>query len=292
MSIHSRISHAFDNAPILPLTRQSRYAIISDCHRGCGNSNDNFLKNQNLYFTALTHYYEQGFTYIELGDGDELWENRKMSQIIEIHSNVFWLLSLFHERNRLYMIYGNHDMEKKKAGLGQSVSASCFCRKKQCAWSLFSELKFYEGLILENPCEDYRLFLTHGHQADFFNSVCWRFARFLVRYLWKPLERFGVLDPTSAAKNYVHKDRIEQRLGLYAAQTQRSLITGHTHRPHLDPQAPYYINTGSCVHPRCITCLEIACGKIMLVKWTLSVKRDRTLFVARQPLSEYLLPFS
>lgn len=290
MSIHSRISHAFDHAPVLPLTRQSRYAVISDCHRGRGNSNDNFLKNQNLYFTALTHYYEQGFTYIELGDGDELWENRKMSQIAEIHSNVFWLLSLFHERNRLYMIYGNHDMEKKKKKFGQSLHTACFCHENQCVQSLFSDLCFFEGLILESPCRDFRLYLTHGHQADFLNSVCWKLARFLVRYFWNPLEHFGVLDPTSAAKNYVHKDRIEEHLSRYAVEMQRPLITGHTHRPRLDSQAPYYMNAGSCVHPRCITCMEIACGRIILVKWTLSAKKDRTLFVNREILSELFLP--
>ena len=122
MSYDSRLSRAFHNAPVLPLHMRSRYVLISDCHRGSGNSNDNFLKNQNLYFTALKHYYDCGFTYIELGDGDELWENRKMSQIIEIHNNVFWLLSLFYNAGRLYLIYGNHDMEKKKSGYSDTVS--------------------------------------------------------------------------------------------------------------------------------------------------------------------------
>ena len=289
MSFHSRISHAFDKAPVLPLSRQSRYAIISDCHRGRGNSNDNFLKNQNLYFTALSHYYERGFTYIELGDGDELWENRKMSQIVEIHSDVFWLLSLYRRQGRLYMVYGNHDMEKKKAGFGNLLLDSCFCREKQCIRPFFEDLPFYEGLILENASQDFRLFLTHGHQADFFNSACWKLTRFLVRHLWEPMEHFGVLDPTSAAKNYVHKDMVEQRLSRYAMETKRPLITGHTHRPRLNPQAPYYINTGSCVHPRCIACLEIVCGKMILVKWTLSVREDKTLYVAREILSEYPL---
>lgn len=77
----------------------------------------------------LSHYYQSGFSYIELGDGDELWENRNMTQIIDVHSDVFWLLSRF-------------------------------------------------------------------YQADFFNSVLWRLTRFLVRYVWRPLEHFGVLDPT------------------------------------------------------------------------------------------------
>jgi len=28
------------------------------------------------FFFALEHYYAQGFTYIEIGDGDELYENK------------------------------------------------------------------------------------------------------------------------------------------------------------------------------------------------------------------------
>lgn len=290
MSVHSRMSHAFENAPVLPLTLKSRYSIISDCHRGRGNSNDNLLKNQNLYFTALSHYYERGFTCIELGDGDELWENRKINQIIEIHSDIFWLLSRFWQQGRLYMLYGNHDMEKKKPGFAKSACSRGSCTELQCLQSLFSEITFHEGLILRHPCEDFSLWLTHGHQADLLNSTFWRLTRFLVRYLWGPLEHFGVLDPTSAAKNYTRKDRTEQRLSAYAREKHITLITGHTHRPRLDPDAPHYINSGSCVHPRCITCLEIACGKLTLVKWTLSVKRDRTLYVTREILSEYTLP--
>lgn len=295
MSCYSRISHAFDHAPVLPLNQNSRYVIISDCHRGSGNTNDNFLKNQNLYFTALSHYYARGFTYIELGDGDELWENRNMRQIIEIHSSTFRLLSLFYNNCRLYMIYGNHDMEKKKPGYSKNVCNSYYCADTLCTQPLFPELTFYEGIILEESRMGLRLFLTHGHQADFLNSTCWKLARFLVRYLWKPLEHSGVLDPTSAAKNYSRKDSVEQRLDAYARSQKIHLITGHTHRPRLNSETPYYMNTGSCVHPCNITCLEIENQMITLVKWTVSVKRDRTLYVAREILSqcsfsEILLP--
>lgn len=290
MSYSSRISHAFKNAPVLPLNNNSRYVIISDCHRGSGNANDNFLKNQNLYLTALSHYYTHGFTYIELGDGDELWENRDMRQIVEIHSSTFRLLSLFYRSCRLYMIYGNHDMVKKKNGYSKSVYHSYFCPDTLCCQPLFPDLKFYEGIILEDSHRGFQLFLTHGHQADFLNSTCWRLARFLVRYLWKPLEHSGVLDPTSAAKNYVRKDKTEQRLDNYAKAHGIHLVTGHTHRPRLNPEAPLYMNTGSCVHPCNITCLEIENQMITLVKWTISVKRDRTLYVVREILSQYPIP--
>ena len=285
MSYESRISHAFDHAPVLPLHKGSRYVIISDCHRGCGNANDNFLKNKNLYLTALTHYYERGYTCIELGDGDELWENRNIRQIIDIHSSVFRLLSHFYRQNRLYMIYGNHDMVKKKKNYSKNFYSSYYCMDTLCMQPLFPDLTFYEGIILETPFNNFRLYLTHGHQADFFNSTCWKLARFLVRYLWKPLEHFGVLDPTNAAKNYVRKDKIEQRLTDYAKSRSLHLITGHTHRPRLNLEDLSYLNTGSCVHPYNITCLEIENQMITLVKWNISVKKDRTLYVAREVLS-------
>ena len=113
MNYNHRLQKAFLQAPTLPLSEDSKYILISDCHRGNGSSSDNFLKNQHLYFAALQHYYAQGFTYIELGDGDELWENRSMQQIIDVHSNVFWLLSKFYQKKRLYLLYGNHDIIKK-----------------------------------------------------------------------------------------------------------------------------------------------------------------------------------
>lgn len=100
MSYDSRLKKSFEGALRLPLNNCTKYVLISDCHRGCGTSNDNFLKNQNLYYAALSYYYRAGYTYIELGDGDELWENRSMKQIIEAHSDVFSLLSCFHSQKR------------------------------------------------------------------------------------------------------------------------------------------------------------------------------------------------
>ena len=289
MSYHSRLSKAFKKAPVLLLNPCSRYVIISDCHRGNGSSNDNFLKNQNIYVTALQYYYQHGYTYIELGDGDELWENRHMQEIIEIYNHIFQLLSHFHSQNRLYMLYGNHDMEKKTSSFRKKVYSKYFCHEAQCTQVLFPDINFYEGIILKSSYSDTSLYLTHGHQVSFLNSALWKFARFLVRYIWKPLEHFGISDPTSAAKNYICKDKAEKRLLKYSHLTKRRLITGHTHRPRLNPSEPGYMNTGSCVHPGCITCLEIENNTISLIKWCFSVKKDRTLYVSREILSQMLL---
>lgn len=268
MSYKKRLERAFTKAPFLPLTKNTKYVFFSDCHRGIGNTNDNFLPNSNNYYAALQYYYQYGFCYIEAGDGDELWENRRLLQIIEIHEDIFAQLCQFHKAGRLYMLYGNHDMQKKKCG------------------PLFEEFPCYEGIILkaefpiqnqQNPMDNnpFRgLYITHGHQADLLNSVFWRLSRFLVRYLWTPLERFGVLDPTSAAKNNIKKDKLEKKYIAYAKEENCLLLTGHTHRPTLGNKLSPYYNCGSCVHPKCITCIELCGYQISLVKWYSSTQKS------------------
>lgn len=286
MSCHHRLDKSFKNVPVLPLNADCRYVLFSDCHRGNGTHNDNFLKNQHLYFAALRHYYQKGYTYIELGDGDELWENRNMEQIKEIHSDSFWQLSQFYKEKRLYMIYGNHDMVKKHASFSKKKCESYFCSSSQKEEPLFPGIQFYSGIILKNDCTGQLLYLTHGHQASLLNSTLWPVNRFLVRYLWKPLEQIGFLDPTSAAKNYTSKQRSERRLNAWAENRNRTLITGHTHRPMLSSRADsHYLNTGSCVHPRCITCIEVCVDKLVLVKWYMESQTSGILYVAREELS-------
>ena len=38
-----------------------------------------------LYLAALRYYNKRAFTYLELGDGDELWENRSIERIRQMH---------------------------------------------------------------------------------------------------------------------------------------------------------------------------------------------------------------
>ncbi len=258
-SCHKRIDRALARAPRLSLDFCSRYVVISDCHRGEGTANDNFLKNQHLYFAALEYYIKRGFYYLELGDGEELWENRYLARIEECHGNVYWMFSLFEKNCRITRIYGNHNMEQKGV--------------------------LPEAVILENEEGGRDICMIHGHQADFFNSVCWKLSRFLVRYLWKPLERFGVNDPTSAARNYRKLVRYEKCLEEWAKKHDTYLAAGHSHRPRLSENGEKYLNAGSCVHPRCITAIEIESMKMSLVKWTVATRSDMTLYVARELLA-------
>lgn len=285
MGYETRISKAFEGALKLPLSDNSKYVLFSDCHRGVGTSNDNFLKNQHLYFAALQHYYQNNFTYIELGDGDELWENRPFNRILEIHSNVFWLLSQFYYQKRLYLIYGNHDIVKQNSSFATLKCKIYYCDATQCYLPLFPGITFQSGIILWDKNHKKDIYLTHGHQADFFNSTLWQTARFLVRYVWGPLEQIGFSNPTSAARNHTRKQKIEERLTRWAKNENRILITGHTHRPMLGTKDSPYFNTGSCVHPRCITCIEIEHRCLTLVKWCLDIHEDMSLYVSREELA-------
>ncbi|MEC8884572.1 MAG: serine/threonine protein phosphatase, partial [Bacteroidota bacterium] len=75
MSSTPRFDRAFANAPVIPFSDESKFILFSDCHRGDNSGADDFANNRNIYFHALKQYYQNGFTYCELGDGDELWEN-------------------------------------------------------------------------------------------------------------------------------------------------------------------------------------------------------------------------
>lgn len=279
MSKEHRLAEAFQHAPVLALNEASRYVLFSDCHRGNGTWSDNFLKNQHLYFAALQHYYDKGYTYLELGDGDELWENRSIAQIIEVHSNVFWMLSRFYQEGRCYMLYGNHDIWKRNYILRNQ-------KWKSEIMPLFPGIQFYSGLILKDQKTGREFRLTHGHQVDFLNSTLWPLARFLVRYLWKSAEQLGLQDPTSAAKNNTRKKYTEELLCKWAKETNCILITGHTHRPRIGSKESPCFNTGSCVHPRCITCIELEHRCLTLVKWSMLTRSDGTLYVGREILGE------
>lgn len=287
MSATKRLSQVLAESKVLTIDESSRIVIMSDCHRGNNSWGDNFSGNQNLYFAALYYYYENGYTYIELGDGDELWENRSIEDIIEAHSDAFWLMSLFYRDQRFYMLYGNHDIVKRDPRYTKTKCHSFYCDSMNSELALFPGIEITEGLVLRYRHTDNRILLTHGHQGDFLNDTLWKMSRFLVRYLWRPLELVGIRDPTSTSKNTKKKNAVEKNLMDFAKEHNQMIICGHTHRPVFPKvgEAPYF-NDGSCVHPRCITALELRSGMISLVKWAIMTRPDRSLYVGREVLEE------
>ncbi|MCI9447108.1 MAG: serine/threonine protein phosphatase [Lachnospiraceae bacterium] len=280
-----RLNRAYENALCLPISRGSRIVLMSDCHRGIGNWGDNFQPNQNLFFAALQYYYRKNFTYIELGDGDELWENRNLKEILRTHDDQFRVMGEFYKRGRFHMIYGNHDRKKACQKYFRSHCHASDCQVKGQLEDMFPNMEVHEAIRLQEASSGTELLLVHGHQGDLWNDILWKLTRLLVRYLWRPLELAGCNDPTSAAKNYRRKEKTERRLSAWADRHGQILVAGHTHRPSFpQPGEGHYFNDGSCVHPRCITALELECGEISLVRWSVEVREDNILYVGREVL--------
>ena len=277
MSAYTHIQKVFATAEVLPFDKKSKIVLMSDCHRGTGTGADDFSKNQNLYYVALKYYLREGYTYIELGDGDELWKNRRFPMIAQEYRHIFSLLSRLHQSGRLHMIYGNHDMDKKNpAWVARNLESPLGDIEP-----LFPGIKIRDGLILHHQPSGHKILLMHGHQADFFNFKLWRLSRFLVRYVWQPLELIGVQNPFDSS----HSPRRELVEGILMDWSQREntmLITGHTHRTVFPKKGePPYYNDGSSVHRRYITCLEINNDSISLVKWSVQPRQDNVLYVRR-----------
>ena len=270
MSAEKRLTKVFNKATEIPFDDSDKFILFSDCHRGDDSWADEFSHNHNLFLHALQDYFSRGFTYIEVGDGDELWENQRFKDIRQAHPEIFRQMKHFHQEKRLYLIWGNHDIDR-----GYERGAKKY-------ESLFEGIKLYEGLILRHSRTNKKLFLVHGHQVDLLNDGrrIWRVNWLFHRYIWKYLQLFGIRNPASPAKYFKRAKKIDERLKKWAKDKNQILIAGHTHSYSLVD--PPYFNIGSCVYPRCITGIEIEDGQIRLIEWGVKIQeKDDTLYAKK-----------
>ncbi|MEE9349420.1 MAG: metallophosphoesterase [Flavobacteriaceae bacterium] len=268
--INKIITKALNKAESLCINKDSKLIFFSDMHKGDNSYADDFAHNVKIYQHALQHYYDTNYTYFELGDGVELWENRSFEPIYNTYKSVFDLQMKFHKDHRLHLLFGNHDMVFKDKNVVEEMLNNFFVDKDSKSKELLFNVDFKESILLEIENTKKSILLIHGHQADFMNYVMWRFNRFLVRYLWMPMQKtFAFKDPTSPAKNFKNSIRVERKLKNWIFNNNNQMIiAGHTHRPQFpDPGDIPYFNDGSCVHPESIIGIEIVDLKISLVKW-------------------------
>jgi len=247
-----RLNQVFESATIVPFDNAARIVFFSDVHRGDNGPADAFARNKALFLAALTHYYREGYTYVEVGDGDELWKNHRFSDIQHAHACVFDLLHQFNRQKRLHLIVGNHDLPDMRARHVEKDG-----------------ILTYEGLILRHTQTGQQVFVVHGHQADLTSDRLNGMGRFMIRHVWKRLQLLGWV-ATAGREDWKNKQGIIERRIIEWVEARRQItICGHTHRPASTRYgaAPYF-NTGSCVYPGYITGLELQDGKLHLVKWT------------------------
>ena len=198
----------------LSLLPETKIIVMSDMHRGDGSGADDFAHNSLLYKCALGYYYKQGFTYIELGDAEELWENRAFDQIYITHTSIYDRIKDFHdpnpEKTRYIKIWGNHDVEWRTEQY-----------RKNWLSGLFPGIQIYEAVVLN---ED--ILLWHGHQAD---PTCrgtgGAFSKFFVRNFWPAMQKCGFKDPTRAANNPGRSNEIDKTLNNWVTDNRKGINT-------------------------------------------------------------------
>ena len=287
----------FERIKHITSTPGMKLIVMSDMHRGDGSGADDFAQNSLIYRCALEYYLENGFTYIELGDAEELWENDNFDQIYITHTPVYELLAKFHDpdpaKTRYIKVWGNHDLYWKD--------------HQDIYQALFPGMQIYEAVVLNDS-----ILMIHGHQADpMCSGPVAAVSQFFVNHIWADLQRTGVKDPTRAATNPGLCNEVDERLHKWATNNDRgitAIIAGHTHRavfenlsltemrlqalrlkaeqaaPFQDRRDRRYYNTGSCVHPLGITGIEIILENfphLRLIEWNqatesnkVTIKRD------------------
>ena len=274
------LDELYNESPKISINDNSKIIIMSDCHRGAGDKYDNFLENKNLYNKALEYYYQNGFTYIELGDGDEMWEVDNYTDIINEHLETFKLLKKFHDDNRLIMLYGNHDIYKRDKDVLEHYFYTYHNQETAEDEELLNNLDIFESLIL--TYQNYNIFLLHGHQVDLLNGIFWRLSRFLVRNIWKKLELIGIKQPVYSTENHEIATYTDKIFDKWSRESNIMIITAHSHRP-IFPKVgqSLYFNDGSCLHQSGITGIKISNGHIALVKWTYKLSDDNNATIER-----------
>lgn len=283
MKTEERLNEAYKKAKIIGFDDDSKLIFFSDVHRGDNSTSDEFAHNQSTYFHALNYYYNEGYTYIEVGDGDEMWEHARFSHIRTAHSDVFYLLSKIYQAGRLIMLYGNHNIFLKDPNYVKKNFYNFYDDYLEKGSDLFPGMEVHESIILKHCVTNREIFVVHGHQGDLMNDQLWWFSMLLLRYFWRFMHIIGFRNPASPAKNILKQHKIEKNYSKWIAKHEKILLCGHTHRPKFPGKddVPYF-NSGCCVHPRGISGIEIIEGKIMLVDWRVRPDLNGVLYIDRK----------
>jgi hypothetical protein len=299
-----------------------KFIILSDQHKGGKDLADDFRNTENNYMAALQHYFDEEFTFINLGDCEELWEN---TPSIAVEKNRLTLLeeAQFLAKNRYFRIFGNHDLEWKYL-----FPETIYLRPV-----FGNNLSIYEGLLLTTTYNNkaYPIFLAHGHQGDQ-RSDGNAFSMWFVAAIWTPIQRYLEISIDTISDSFELVDKHNIMMYEWSATKKDMIfISGHTHKPvfasldHIDRLStqlekaremnddalvaslqqelekrkteyagkriirsmakPSYFNSGCCCFSDGdLTGIEIENGFIRLVKWKVDGKSGKRMVLEESPL--------
>lgn len=253
-----------------------KFIIFSDQHKGNKSFADDFTVCEKNYIAALKYYNSHHFTFINLGDSEELWKFTAQ-QIIPANKEAFEAEAAF-QPGRYYKTFGNHDIIWKNKLDVDLLLKDVFKLP----------LPVFEGIVLKSIEPDKPdIFLTHGHQGDLMSDNN-ALSTWIVAHIWMPLQRYLRINVNSPSNDHSLRNKHNKMMYDWSSRRKKLiLITGHTHQPvfasgkyyqhpegqvHADEPSgkirPSYFNTGCCCYnDGDITGVEIADDHIRLIKW-------------------------
>jgi len=202
-----------------------RVIFFSDLHRGTRDGTDEFRANERAYNAALAYYYRKGHTLVVLGDAEELWQNRPEAVLADYRHSIE-LESRFHRAGRYLRLWGNHDDLWQFEDSVATYLAPLYDGPP---------LEVYEAVLLQLAEGDRtlgQLLCVHGQQGDRKSSQWSWLTRYLIRYVWRPVQRFFRISVNTPARDWYLENRQHRALYEWAEDQDRLiLITGHVHTP-------------------------------------------------------------
>jgi predicted phosphodiesterase len=255
---------------------KDRFIIFSDQHKGNRDYADDFTHNEFNYLKALEYYRQQKFSFINLGDSEELLKYNA-EELLPKNEKAFAAEAAF-QPNNYYKTFGNHDILWKNKWDAERLLKKYFTLP----------LPVYEGIILKAVINDTLLtiFCTHGHQGDKMSDNN-AFSTWVVAHIWAPVQRYLRININAPSKDFSLRNKHNKIMYEWSSNRKNTLlITGHTHKPvfasgkysnhpsnNIEKDAveklrPSYFNTGCCCfNDGDITGIEIEGGYIRLIKW-------------------------
>jgi predicted phosphodiesterase len=278
--------------PLLMDAASDKFIIFSDQHKGNRDWSDDFTNNEHNYLSALNYYKANQFSFINLGDSEELWKYTADS-VLPQNERSFAAEAAF-QPNNYFKTFGNHDILWKNKMDVERLLKKYFVMP----------LPVFEGVLIKTIIENETLHIlcTHGHQGDKLSDNN-SFSTWIVAHIWAPVQRYLRINVNTPSKDDTLRNKHNKLMYEWSSRRKNLLlITGHTHKPvfasgRYSPHQsnsintsdekikPCYFNTGCCCYnDGDITGIEIADGEIRLIKWHFENNESK-----RMPLEEVTL---
>jgi len=227
VTIYKKLEQLRKNLPPNPTVEIQDLKIIafSDHHRGQDDDADDFRICKAAYHAALGYYLTAGYSLYLLGDVEELWECRPKN-VVNTYRDTLDLEKQFAIQDRYKRIWGNHDDHWRFPGEVDRFLGDFMSNQKHTS----SVPEAYAVTVTDNSKPVGEILFVHGHQGTLESDRFSWLSRYLVRYLWRPLQRLTKIKPPTPARDF--NLRLEQEIALHSWANQQKglvLMSGHTH---------------------------------------------------------------